>query len=439
MSQPAPFAQLLTRSFTVLVDPQCIPVESQHSRLADAFDLVEDLANIDPPITIRLVFPTYLATSPQLLSVQDDDLPFDLFTESERVPELTLSRNMSGRRRGRIERGAEDECRGHRLLSLAQYVKVDGILCNIPSVVDARYDLLVQHTLRVVLPTEFGDFVEICGRGNGAACSVAKGFELPADLLYQLTHWKGARLFEWFNKISSTVTDSRLRECLRSALLNRYSFIIAARDHVRFYEVQSHHHFRHTGRRGEFRGALNYHLTSFYLHVWGMLDSLAQIANLKLRLDVPSRRCGISTDAFLDALNRQRPALYRFIRHYGPQWIAVMGDVRHPAAHSAMLLQRDFLATTPDSEKSDEEIIAILKEEDPVLHVKYEAFSKPLLGHAIFQWRVRHMRLVTDDAIYVEDTTGASYIRPGATSIDADVEMLNVFIDAFLFTCFGAA
>jgi hypothetical protein len=115
-----------------------------------------------------------------------------------------------------------------------------------------------------------------------------------------------------------------------------------------------------------------------------------------------------------------------------------MGDVRHPAAHSAIRFHRDIMAETPESQKPDEEIIAILKAEDPIMWVTDEAHTRHLLPLAIYLWRMRHMTVVTDDAIYVEDPSGrGSYFRAAVTSIDADLEMLNAFIDAFLVAGFA--
>ena len=114
----------------------------------------------------------------------------------------------------------------------------------------------------------------------------------------------------------------------------------------------------------------------------------------------------------------------------------MIGDVRHPAAHSALLLQSDIVGHTVDSQKSDEEIAAILRTEDPDFFVKYETYTRQMLPTAIYVWRVNHMKVITDDAIYVEHASGG-YFRPAVTSIDFDLEMLNAFIDAFLFACFG--
>jgi len=431
-------AHVPTRTFTVVVDPYSLDVLAHDRRLLYAFALVDTLADFAPPITIQLVFPAYLATASQLASVEGYFLPFTLFSDEVSVPQVALSRHIPGRLRGRIERGAEDECRSLRLLSLAEHLKADGILTESPALLDARYELLVRHKFRIIPLREFADFIEVCGRGHGVPCSVVPAHDIPWDLLYVFTHWKCRRLAGWLNAVSSTLTDTSLRELLRSAILNRYPFIITARDYVRFYELQTHHCFRHTGQRGEFRMSLNYHLTSFYLHVWGMLDALTGIANLRLGLGLSARQCGITSDAFLDAIRHERAPLSRFIKHYGPRWVSVMGDVRHPAAHSAIRIQRELLEETQESRKSDEEIIAILKVEDPIVWVTDEAYTRHLLPTAIYLWRVRHMTVVTDDAIYVEDPSG-SYFRPAVTSIDADLEMLNAFVDAFLFSCFAGA
>jgi hypothetical protein len=167
-----------------------------------------------------------------------------------------------------------------------------------------------------------------------------------------------------------------------------------------------------------------------------MLDTLTGIANLQLGLGLRPRQCGINNDDFLDAINRQRPNLFNFIKTHRARWISVIGDVRHPAAHSALLFQRDVLASTPESEKTDDEILAILKAEDPNFFVRNEAHTGSMFPAFIWLWRVNHMTVITDDAIYVEHPSG-SYLRAAVISIDADLEMLNAFIDAFLISCFG--
>ncbi len=401
----------------------------------DAVTLATVLRELEPPVAVHLVFPSYLASSEQLAYANADRLPLTWFSDEATVPAVVLSRDLPRGLRERIERGVEGECRGLRLLSLAEHVQADGILTAIPGLLEARYELLSHHKLRIVRPQDLADFVEVCGRGHGVACSVRHTqMSLSPDVLYIFSHWKARRLCEWFNRVRPSLADATLEECIRSALLNRYSFIIHARDMVRFYELQGDYHFRRGVKPAAFRALLNYHLTSFYFHVWGMLDALAGISNLRLALGVDPRRCGISSDEFLDSLSEKQPRLHRFIKRYGNRWVTVIGDVRHPAAHSALRLQRDIVTDTPESRKSDEEIAAILRAETPGFYERFPDWE----ASAIWLWRVNHMKVVSDDAIYVEQPSG-SYFRSPVTSIDFDLERLNAFIDAFLCVCFSRA
>ena len=356
---------LPTRSFLLVVDPRSLDDLVKYP-LNIAITLVEDLAALDPPVDIRLIFPLYLATEEELDIATSGRVLLELFPDEREIPTLTLTRDLRRRVRERIERGVEGDCRGLRLLALADHLKADGVVTAIPSLVEARYALLRHHQFRIVLPPEVPDFVEVCARGHSIFCS-ASGVPtwLPPDALYQITHWKARRLAAWFSQVSPRLADATLREHLRSAILNRYPMILYARDMVLFFELQKHYHFRRRGQPPVFRFPLNYHLTAFYVHVWGMLDSLAGITNRHLDLRVHPHKCGIVSDDFLDALGRKRCGLLAFIRRYGSEWISLIGDVRHPVAHSALRLQADIVVDTAESKKSDAEIAAILREEDP--------------------------------------------------------------------------
>lgn len=424
---------LPTRIFDLVLDPYCLH-ELLMPGVRGAIQLVGDLMGFDPPVTFRLVFPGYLATGSQQQLSERGRIPVVLFPDEDQVSAVALSRGIGRRVRERIERGAEGECRGLRLLSLAEHLKADGIVTALPSLVDARYNLLRHHKFRIVLPAELPDFVEICARGLGVPCSstLARRW-LPPDLLYQWAHWKNRRLVEWFSKASPTLPDAGLRERLRSAIYNRYAFILHARDMVHFYQLQKDHYVRR-GRQ-VYWSSLNYHLTAFYVHVWGMLDALAGIANLRLGLGLNPLRCGIDREEFLDALEGSQPGLHRFIKTYRTRWIAIIGDVRHPAAHSALRLQHDIVTHTEESQKSYDEIAAILRREDPTSYELLPDLAKKMEPALVENWRINKMKVITDDAIYVEGAAGG-YFRPPVTSLDFDLERLNAFIDAFLFACF---
>ena len=301
-----------------------------------------------------------------MTNAQRRGLPLSVIETDERVPALKLSNDLKRRKRERIERGAEGDSRGLRLLALSDHLKSDGIVTELPSLVEVKWDLLAHHKFRVVHPHEIADMVEVFARGHSLFCAAqpVPMWHSP-DLIYQMSHWKARRLFEWFGTFSRKVYDAELKELVRSALLNRYTFILYARDMVRFNDLQKDYHFRRGRHPKVFRTTLNYHLTAFYIHVWGMLDSLAGIANRQLGLGVHPFRCGITQNRFLDALSQKRPGLARFIKGHRSKWIDVLGDVRHPVAHSALRLQSDVVRSSEDSRKTDAEISDILRREDP--------------------------------------------------------------------------
>ena len=220
-------------------------------------------------------------------------------------------------------------------------------------------------------------------------------------------------------------------------LINRYALIAYARDMVRFYELQLDHFYRR-GLWGAFGTLLGYHMTNFYLYLWGMLEHLAVIANQAKKLGLRERDCGIESPRLWEALGEGDPALRAYIRE-GPirEWTAAMADARHAAAHRAMLLPNDIVSETEESRKTDAEIAAILREEDPEF---YALFTEPMI-RAFEPGRIEHWRhwkrrtLATNAVVVKKESEG--YIRFPVTSIDHDLMMLNAVIDAFLVRLFG--
>ena len=119
------------------------------------------------------------------------------------------------------------------------------------------------------------------------------------------------------------------------------------------------------------------------------------------------------------------------------EWTAAMGDARHAAAHRAMLLPNDIVSETEESQKTDAEIAAILREEDPEF---YALFTEPMIKafepQKIEHWRHWKRRTLATNAVVVKKES-EGYIRFAVTSIDHDLMMLNAVIDAFLVGLFG--
>ena len=93
---------------------------------------------------------------------------------------------------------------------------------------------------------------------------------------------------------------------------------------------------------------------------------------------------------------------------------------------------------TEESRKSDDEILAIIRRDRSTSYEIIPPHMMRTLEPMLIQnWRLSKMKVISGDAIYVEQPDGRGYVRQAVTSIDFDLEMLNAFIDAFLIACFG--
>src|SRR3989442_10477274 len=107
-------------------------------------------------------------------------------------------------------------------------------------------------------------------------------------------------------------------------------------------------------------------MTNFYLYLWGMLEHLTLIAKYEKKLPVQEKACGIVSQKFWEVFGERDPILRRYMcEDPMREWIAAMADARHAAAHRAMLLPNYIVEETEDSRKTDAEISAILRKEDP--------------------------------------------------------------------------
>ena len=205
---------------------------------------------------------------------------------------------------------------------------------------------------------------------------------------------------------------------------------------VRFYELQLDY-FHRRGLWRAFGTLLGYHMTNFYLYLWGMLEHLAVIAKYSKKLAVREWDCGIDNPKFWEALGETDPALRSYIRKgLMREWIMAMADARHAAAHRAMLLPNDIVSETDESKKADAEIATILREEEPDFYALFpEPIVRMLEPMKISHWRYSRLRTLATNAVVVRKES-EGYIRFAATSIDHDLMMLNAVIDAFVVRLF---
>lgn len=433
------FATFPTRAFSFLVDPTALP-ELGVTKNIGAIFLLRDLGALEWPVDVKLLWPTYIADiSPAGVS---GTLALLLAGHLEEVRDggetrrFIASSHMAETARAALGGESAGQQRRQSLLALADDAQADGLVTGDDVLVAQRYDLLQHHRIRIVPVDEFADVIEVCAHGHSIFWSaVDPGRRLISDVYYQLNHWKQKRLASWY-WAKHQALEADLRANVHSALINRYALIAYARDMVRFYELQLDH-FHRRGLWRAFGTLLGYHMTNFYLYLWGMLEHLAVIANQAKTLGLRERDCGIESPKLWKALGRSDTALCAYIRE-GPirEWITAMADARHAAAHRAMLLPNDIVSETEESQKTDAEIAAILREEDPEF---YALFTEPMIRafepQKIEHWRHWKRRTLATNAVVVKKES-EGYIRFAVTSIDHDLMMLNAVIDAFLVRLF---
>lgn len=423
------------RRFLFVVDPVCLP--SFEGTRQDLLRVIHDLRSADPPVTIELVFPAYLADPEGSRAAARLSAFVAEISDPKGVPTFEIAPEMPDPERSWLVEDSEESSKARQLMGLANGLGADGIVTLSRILVDARYPVYQHHRILVIPTDEFADVLEICAHGHSIFLSATQpGLRLPFDVFYQMAHWKNARLAGWFDRVKTNIKDERLTDNLRSAILNRYPFLLYSRDMVRFYQLQRDHYSRR-GHLQPFGMALGYFVTYFYLLLWGMLDHLAVIAKHALNLQVPERHCGIRKKLFLTELEPRKPGLSRFLRSSAMgEWIGQMADMRHAAAHKTIAIPAPLVSETEESQKPESEILAIAREKfatmyslGPELMKKYE----PLM---VWHWRISKMKIIAEDLVRLEGHKG-TYMRSPVLSIDYDLERVTAVMDAFLVALFG--
>lgn len=386
---------------------------------------------------VQLLTPGYMADPSTLDILSRFRTFFSYLKKPHELPEFDVSLSIRQKERANIVANSPEATRCRALLALASNLQTDGIITESTELLDCRYSLYQFHRVRVIPVSEFADLLEICAHGHSVFWSTSyEDRYLTHDVFYQWTHWKNARLAKWFNKAGPTISNPKLRESLRSAILNRYSLLLYARDMVLFYNLQSDFYFR---RRlfERFTIPLAYHFASFYMLLWGMLDHVTIVAKYATELQIPERRCGIRSKRFWEEFSQIHPELKKFVAGVEvSSWLRAMADMRHTTAHGRIAIPTNILSDTPDSKKSDEEIHSILRQE---IEFMYQTLSPEVIKASepmwTQLWRIKHMELVAPDMVQLSRDE-QTYLRAGCLSIDHDLQFVNAVIDAFFVRLF---
>jgi hypothetical protein len=326
------------------------------------------------------------------------------------------------------------------LLSLADVIQADGIVTADEILITARYPLYQRHRIRVIPLNELGDTVEVFAHGHSVfwSCTNEDRYMI-FDQFYQRHHWKGSRFARWFLEVADTIASNELRESLRSALLNRYAFILYSRDMIRFYELQMDFFKRRKQERRFYMG-VGFYVSTFYLFLWGMLEHLTIIAKWAKNLKVDERYCGIRSKRFWTEFSKIDTRLNTFLNQPRvKEWISVMAEMRHAAAHRDLALPSEILVETEESKKTDDEILEIIKRERSSM---YGSFLGPIIMKAmepmlIRMWRIKKMREIAPSVVMIK-IDGVKQIRDPVLSVDYDLQYLTAVMDAFLIMLFDS-
>ena len=430
------FATFPTHHFNFVLDPSCIfSITSADS----IFSLIEDLKNIEHSVYIDFLFPTFLANQKEIKEFTK--LNIGLKSINRHVTSTAIDLEESIQKDIDEKYGKSQEVsQTLDLLTLSEFLQLDGIITESEILISHRYQIYQHHRIRIVPLPELADLTEVIAHGNSAFWSTTNPERRwNSDVYYVMAHWKCARLFRWIDIVKVKFTDKNLYEHLHSALLRRYPYILYSRDQIRFYELQREHYARR-GLRNRFGMNIGYYTNSFYLMLWGMLEQLTIIAKYVCNLSIIERYCGILSENFWKEFKRKEPELTSFIKNEKTyDWINVMADMRHHAAHKGIKIPTEVVIDTVDSQKSDEEILSILRAKYKILHENLATKShiEEIEPTLISTWRARQMKVIAPSVVVIQDKNGKTYMRDPIISLDCDLNMLHAIMDAFIVKLFN--
>ncbi len=324
------------------------------------------------------------------------------------------------------------------LLSLSESMVADGIVTGSKLLIQSQYVLYQYHRIRVIPVDEFLDLISVIAVGNSVFWSTAYAGDIGFDAFYQMTHWKASRLFKWWARSISGREKKESVENLRAALLNRFPYILYSRDMVRFYQLHRDYYIRNNQRQ-MYGTAIGFYINTFYLMLWGMLDHLTIIAKHARDMRISERYCGIRSKDFWKEFRKIENGLYNYIKGKDiSDWINIMADMRHQAAHSIIPIPSLLVNETTDSKKSDDEIIEILKNEKSSLYRIFDSQTIEALQPSwIADWKWKKMEIVAPGMIRITKPDGTGYMRDPVVSVDHDLSNLIAVMDAFLVKLFN--
>lgn len=206
---------------------------------------------------------------------------------------------------------------------------------------------------------------------------------------------------------------------------------------IKFYEIQEDYYYRR-GIERSYSLTLGYYLNYYMLLIWGMLDHLSVIINLRFNLQYPEKNCSITNNKLWRDISKQSLALHSFI-YSKPiqQWINTIADMRHHAAHKTIKVPTAILEKGSEPNVSDEEIRKILRAEHKEAYEIFPERMKSMEEQNIALWKMSKMKMLASRMIYIKRNDGTAYLIDPVMAVDHNLERLNAIIDAVLCALFN--
>lgn len=429
-------ATLPTQSFCFILDPTYL----DFNKLMPIFFLIREMKEICSELVIEIVIPSYMVTQEDLSLFTIFNINLNVINRPSNLLNIELNESIDEDIIKKITNNTESSNRALALLSLSESLKSDGIITNNALLIEVRYPIYQWHSIRIIPLGEFSDIIDIIAHGNSIFSSASSTLRnLPFDVFYQFTHYKNRRFFSWFNKIIRELDNIELIGNVRSALLNRYPYILYSRDMIRFYELQRDYYLRRGERR--FHLMLGYYLSNYYMLLWGMLDHLTVIAKYAYRLPINEKDCAINSKKFWKEFKSKEPNLFNFIK-VSPisAWINIMAEMRHHAAHKVIKIPTRILEETDESKMSDGDILKIIRNDKSDLELMYQLLPEDYIKKVhepilINEWRMSKMKEIAPIMVIIKMKNKIGFRDP-VLSVDYDLERLNAVIDAFIIIIF---
>lgn len=435
-NQEKPWPVEPARNFSFVIDPRCLDEWPQLNlvELGVFFELLQIREN-PPSFLFLLPKETTKRYSLFELEVGQDKFSFEDIDLSEYNEFLESDFFGNNEDRDKFI-GALSEI-DLSLLFLSNKFHADALITSEAAFFEYSGYLYDVKRVRLVEPPELASLINKIAVGNSIFMSVGGQSPKYTFNTYYLFDDKYCyKLINWFTSFKFK-GNTGLEETVRSAIYNRYPFILYSRDMFDYYVIQQDHYFRRGTQEsnGMFVG---YYLSSFYLFLSGMLDHLAVIANLACQLGLKDFQCGIKNYDMRSKLQEKMPRSYEALNSQEiSNWITKISYMRNHAAHKKIRLPQRVLVHTDESLKSDDEIWEIItKETDILKNVSDEAVINALKLLKIPHWREDHMRVVAP-RIETRDVNGEiKKFRDPTYEMDNDLEMLEKIMNIFLVEMF---